>query len=121
MRGLLISGVGVLSAFLVMGPAIADEFRAPPKKERAAAPARVQRAAPQQQQQASNWSGGQAGGSNGVSSANNNFVEPGAYNFAPGCGGPCYETPFAFNTSSTSYLIGGFLGYRVQMGNIVVG
>src|SRR5882757_6268950 len=118
MRKLLISGVGVLSTFIVMGQAMADE--APPKRERAAAPVRAapQRAAPQQQ--ASNWSGGQAGGSNGASSANNNFVEPGAYNFAP-CPGSCYETTFAFNGSRASYLIGAFLGYRVQMGNIVVG
>src|ERR1700704_2148285 len=120
MRKLLIASVGVLSMFIVAGQAAADEFRAPPKRERAAAPARAapQRAAPQQQ--ASNWSGGQAGGSNGASSANNNFVEPGAYNFSP-CPGSCYETPFAFSGSRASYLIGAFLGYRIQMGNIVVG
>jgi outer membrane immunogenic protein len=120
MQKLLSSGVAVLSLFVMAGQAMADE--PPPRRERAAAPARAapQRAAPQQQQQASNWSGGQAGGSNGASSANNNFVEPGAYNFAP-CPGSCYETPFAFNGSRASYLIGAFLGYRVQMGNIVVG
>jgi outer membrane immunogenic protein len=124
MRKLLISGVGVLSTFIVMGQAMADE--APPKRERAAAPVRAapQRAAPQQQ--ASNWSGGQAGGSNGVSSANNNFVEPGAYNFSSFSSSACsgcapYETPFSFSGSAVSYIVGGFLGYRVQMGNIVVG
>src|SRR4030081_2713570 len=89
MRKLLISSVGVLSMFIMTGQAMADEFRAPPKRERAAAPARAapQRAAPQQQQ-ASNGPGGQAGGSNGPSSVNNNFVEPGAFNYAPGCFGP---------------------------------
>jgi len=119
MRKLLISAVGVLSAFIVLEPAIADEFRAPPRQ---AAPVRAapQRAAPQQQ--ASNWTGGQAGGSNGVSSANNNFVEPGAFNFSNLCScDPSYETPFSFSGKSVSYIVGGFLGYRVQMGNVVVG
>jgi outer membrane immunogenic protein len=117
MLKLLSSGVAVLSLFVLAGPSIADE--PPPKKERAARAA-PQRAAPQQQQQASNWSGGQAGGSNGASSANNNFVEPGAYNFS-NCLVNCYETPFAFSGGRASYLIGAFLGYRVQMGNLVVG
>lgn len=116
MRKLLISGVGVLSAFIVLGPALAADIAVKPKKERATAPARTQT-----QQASSNWSGSQAGGSNGGSSVNNNFVEPGAFNYAPGCGGPCYETPFSFSGSRASYIIGGFLGYRVQMGNIVVG
>src|SRR3979411_117925 len=121
MRKLLISSVGVLSMFVMAGQAMADEFRAPPKRERAAAPARAapQRAAPQQQ--ASNWSGGQVGGSNGASSVNNSFVEPGAFNFAPGCSGPCYQTPFSFSGHKASYIIGAFLGYRVQMGIYVVG
>jgi outer membrane immunogenic protein len=103
------------------GPALADEFRPAPKRERAAAPERAapQRAAPQQQ--ASNWTGGQVGGSNGASSVNNSFVEPGAFNYAPGCGGPCYQTPFSFSGHPTSYIIGGFLGYRVQVGLWVVG
>jgi len=115
-RKLLISGVGVLSAFLLVGPAIAADIAVKPKRERAAAPQRTT-----QTQQSSNWSGSQAGGSNGGSSVNNNFVEPGAFNYAPGCFGPCYETPFQFSDHKVSYIIGGFLGYRVQMGNIVVG
>jgi outer membrane immunogenic protein len=120
MRKLLISSVGVLSMFVMAGQAMADEFRAPPKRERAAAPARApQQAAPQQQ--ASNWSGGQAGGSNGASSVNNSFVEPGAFNYAPGCFGPCYQTPFSFSGHKTSYIIGAFLGYRWQVGMWVVG
>lgn len=94
---------------------MAADMAVKPKKERAAAPQRTT------QTQQANWSGGQAGGSNGASSVNNNFVEPGAFNYAPGCGGPCFETPFEFNNHKVSYIIGGFLGYRVQMGNIVVG
>jgi outer membrane immunogenic protein len=115
---LLSSSVAVLSLFIMAGQSMADE--APPRRERAAAPARAapQRAAPQQQ--ASNWSGGQAGGSNGASSANNNFVEPGAYNFS-NCPFDCVETPFAFSGNRASYIVGAFLGYRWQMGNIVVG
>ena len=104
MRKLLISGVAAISAFVTLGQASADEFRAPPKRERAAAPARApQQAAPQQQ--ASNWSGGQVGGSNGASSVNNSFVEPGAFNYFPRCFGPCYETPFSFSGHPTSYII----------------
>src|SRR3981189_560894 len=121
MRKLLISSVGVLSMFVMAGQAMADEFRAPPKRERAAAPARAAppRAAPPQQ--ASNWAGGQVGGSNGASSVNNSFVEPGAFNYAPGCFGPCYQTPFSFSGHKTSYIIGAFLGYRWQVGMWVVG
>jgi outer membrane immunogenic protein len=126
MRKLLISSVGVLSMFVMAGQAMADEFRAPPRRERAAAPARApQQAAPQQQ--ASNWTGGQAGGSNGASSVNNSFVEPGAFNYAPSssgfpsCGSACYETPFSFSGHKTSYIIGAFLGYRWQVGMWVVG
>src|ERR1700704_3024345 len=115
MRKLLIASVGVLSMFVMAGQAMADEFRAAPKRERAAAPARAapQRAAPQQQ--ASNWSGGQVGGSNGASSVNNSFVEPGAFNYI-GCSFNCYQTPFSFSGHKASYIIGAFLGYRVQVG-----
>ena len=126
MRKLLISSVGVLSMFVMAGQAMADEFRAPPRRERAAAPARApQQAAPQQQ--ASNWTGGQVGGSNGASSVNNSFVEPGAFNYAPSssgfpfCGSACYQTPFSFSGHKTSYIIGAFLGYRWQVGMWVVG
>jgi outer membrane immunogenic protein len=114
MTKLLISGVGVLSALIVMGPALAADLKVP-KRERAAAPAQTQQAS-------SNWSGSQAGGSNGASSVNNNFVEPGAHNFsgAP-CGISCPETPFSFSGHPGSYIVGGFLGYRWQMGMVVVG
>jgi outer membrane immunogenic protein len=53
---------------------------------------------------------------------NNNFVEPGAFNFN-NCTipGTCSETPFSFNKRSWTYIVGVFAGYRVQMGNAVVG
>ncbi|MCC6778709.1 MAG: porin family protein [Hyphomicrobiales bacterium] len=111
MRNLLASGVAALSALLLAGSAMAADMAAKPKRQQQ-----------QQQQQASNWNGGQAGGSNGASSVNNNFVEPGAYNYAGcGLGGPCTETPFSFSGHPTSYIAGLFLGYRWQMGQVVVG
>src|SRR5262245_2388377 len=120
MRKLLISSVGVLSMFIMAGQAAADEFRGPPKRERAAAPAR-QQAAPQQQ--ASNWSGGQAGGSNGVSSVNNSFAEPGSFICPNGTtfNSNCFETHFAFSGHKASYTVGPFLGYRWQFGSVVIG
>jgi outer membrane immunogenic protein len=123
MRKLLISSVGVLSMFVMAGQAMADEFRAPPKRERAAAPARAAPARAAPQQQASNWSGGQVGGSNGASSVNNSFVEPGAYicPFSTTFGSNCFETPFSFSGRPTSYTVGPFIGYRWQYGMYVVG
>lgn len=117
MKRLLICSIGLLAALSFVGPAAADGFEKP-RKPRATAPARAQQPA---QQQSANWNGSQAGGSNGSSSVNNNFVEPGAYNFIGGCFGPCYETPFDFNSNKATYIIGGFLGYRQQMGQFVVG
>jgi len=122
MRKLLLSSVGVLSAFALLQPAAADE--APPVKRQRAAPERVvQRAAPPPQQQTARWSGGQVGGSNGVSSVNNNFVDPGAFVCPSGStfGRNCFETPFQFSEHKTSYTIGPFVGYRLQFGNWVVG
>jgi outer membrane immunogenic protein len=135
MKNLLLCGVGILSALIAGAPAIADEMKVAPKAvapraEREVAPRRAapRRVAPQQTQtqEASNWTGGQAGGSNGVSAMNNNFVEPGSFNFV-GCGfglafgAVCAETPFAFHGTAVSYIIGAFAGYRVQIGNYVVG
>jgi outer membrane immunogenic protein len=119
MRKLLLSCVGVLSALALLQPAAADE---PPPTKRRAAPERVvQRAAPAQQ--GANWNGGQLGGSNGASSVNNNFVDPGAFVCPSGStfGSNCFETPFQFSGHKTSYTIGPFLGYRVQIGSWVVG
>lgn len=125
MRRLLISSVGLLSALMVLEPAIAAEVPVQPKRERAAPqraePQRAapQRAAPQQTaSQGSNWSGGQLGGSNGVSSVNNNFVEPGAY-VCPSAfpfGVSCFENPLVFSGHKASYTIGPFIGWRWQVG-----
>src|SRR5262245_14475593 len=120
MRKLLLSCVGVFSAVALVGPALADE--PPPVKRQRAAPERVaQRPAPAQQ--GANWNGGQLGGSNGASSVNNNFVDPGAFVCPSGStfGSNCFETPFQFSGHKTSYTIGPFLGYRVQIGSWVVG
>src|SRR5262245_37635833 len=120
MRKLLLSCVGVLSALALLQPAAADE--APPVRQRAA-PERVAPARPAPQQQAARWSGGQVGGSNGVSSVNNNFVDPGAFVCPSGStfGRSCFETPFQFNEHKTSYTIGPFVGYRLQLGSWVIG
>jgi len=123
MKKLLISSVGLLAALTVLGPAFAADLKVEPRRERATQSA--------QTQQSSNWNGGQVGGSNGASGVNNNFVEPGAHNFGtcvPGAGGafffgttPCLETPFSFSGHKTSWIGGGFLGYRWQFGGMVFG
>jgi outer membrane immunogenic protein len=117
MNRVLICSISVLTAMSFFGPALADGFEKP-RKPRATAPARAAQPA---QQQSANWNGSQAGGSNGSSSVNNNFVEPGAYNCDGAPFGGCYETPFEFSSNKATYIIGGFLGYRQQMGNFVVG
>ena len=120
---LLVAGVGLLSAIAILEPAVAAEMVAKPRRERA-----VERPAPQPQRaaptQTANWTGGQLGGSNGVSSVNNSFVDPGSYicPFGSSFGSNCFETPFSFSQNNkVSYTIGPFVGYRVQLGNWVVG
>jgi outer membrane immunogenic protein len=119
---LLVAGVGLLSAVAILQPANAAEIPARPKRERA-----VERPAPQPQRpapsQTANWNGGQVGGSNGVSSVNNSFVDPGSFICPSGStfNSNCFETPFSFSGNKTSYTIGPFVGYRVQIGGWVVG
>jgi outer membrane immunogenic protein len=120
---LLVAGVGLLSAVAILEPAVAAEMVAKPRRERA-----VERPAPQPQRaaptQTANWTGGQLGGSNGVSSLNNSFVDPGSHicPFGSTFGSNCFETPFSFSQNNkASYTIGPFVGYRVQLGNWVVG
>jgi outer membrane immunogenic protein len=120
---LLVAGVGLLSAVAILEPAVAAEMVAKPRRERA-----VERPAPQPERaaptQTANWTGGQLGGSNGVSSVNNSFVDPGSHicPFGSTFGSNCFETPFSFSQNNkASYTIGPFVGYRVQLGNWVVG
>jgi outer membrane immunogenic protein len=120
MKRLLISGVGLLSALMVLEPALAADVQVQPKRERQAQRPAQQRAPAQQQasQQSSNWSGGQLGGSNGVSSVSNNFAEPGAYVCPSGfpLGVSCFENLLSFSGHKTSYTIGPFVGWRWQVG-----
>jgi outer membrane immunogenic protein len=119
----------VVSALAIVGPAVAAELPPTPKRERPAPERVAQRPAPAQQ--GANWNGGQVGGSNGASGVNNNFVEPGAFLFSdcnvPGSSSSfglptCVETPFAFSSNTNwKYTAGGFVGYRVQVGWVVVG
>jgi outer membrane immunogenic protein len=125
---LLVAGVSLL-AVAILQPANAAEIQAKPKRERAVErpAAQPQRPAPQPQRpaptQTANWTGGQLGGSNGVSSVNNSFVDPGSFicPFGTTFNSNCFETPFAFSGNKTSYTIGPFVGYRVQLGWWVVG
>jgi outer membrane immunogenic protein len=129
MKRILLSGIGLFAAIAVATPALADE----PVPVRHVKPARVTRHAPPRRvvrpvrqepvRQAKSWSGGQVGASNGGSFASNNFVEPGAYICPPftTLGTSCFETPFSFHENAPSYTVGPFLGYRIQLGNFVVG
>jgi outer membrane immunogenic protein len=113
MKLLLISGIGLFSAFVASAPGNAADMRAP-------APVARSQPAPA----STNWSGGQVGGNGGGSIANNAFVEPGSYLCSPGTflGSNCFETPFSFSDGSAASAVGGgFIGYRWQFGNTVIG
>jgi len=88
--------------------ASADEYR---PRRAAAAPA----AAPT----TTSWTGFQTGANAGVSSLSQNFAEPGA--FLCDVAFPCVETPFHFSGSPSSFTAGGFGGYRLQLGILVIG
>jgi len=113
----MIAGVGALALGPLTQFAIADEYKPVRPSPAAAAPA-----AP-----AANWSGFQTGAFGGNSSLAQNFAEPGA-KLCPGTpiiaipsSPDCPETPFHFNGHPSSFTAGGFLGYRVQFGVLVVG
>jgi outer membrane immunogenic protein len=117
----LLSIAFVFGTAIIAAPAIADE--APPVKHVRAAPrqAAPAQAAPAQQSQPS-WTGSQVGGQGGTSSVAQGFAEPGAYLFPDLCSlSLCQETPFSFNQTKTGATGGGFLGYRIQLGTMVVG
>jgi outer membrane immunogenic protein len=109
MRRFLISSVGVLSTVVALTPAFAADLTVKPRPATAVQPA----------PQASNWTGGQIGGNGGGSIGNNNFVEPGA--LVCFAAGTCGETPFSFDKNPGSFVGGGFIGYRWQMGSTVFG
>ncbi len=110
MNRLFVASVGVLSAAIAFTlPASAADMSVQPRPT-AARPAPTV--------QASNWSGGQIGGNGGGGIGNNAFVDPGSivcYLAA------CPETPFDFSENPASFVGGGFIGYRWQFGNVVVG
>jgi outer membrane immunogenic protein len=110
MKRFLVSGVGVLSTIVAFTPAFSADMTVKPRPSTA-----VQQPAPQ----ASNWNGGQIGGNSGGSIGNNNFVEPGS--LVCYAGFPCSEMPFDFSGKPSSFVGGGFIGYRWQMGNAVFG
>jgi outer membrane immunogenic protein len=98
---------------LSAGPAAADGM--PAKRAPAAAPA-----AP-----STNWTGGQFGGFGGGSNLAQNFAEPGSHLCATsGLGAltaTCTESHLLFSGDPTTFTAGAFLGYRMQVGQFVVG
>jgi outer membrane immunogenic protein len=130
MKSLLIAATAVFGAVAVVAPAFADE--APPEAKpvrhvERAAPVHVAPAArPAPAQANPSWTGAQVGGQGGVSPMSQGFAEPGSHLF-PLAGtcvafpSECAETPFNFTGNNTTATGGGFVGYRVQMGTMVVG
>ena len=127
MKNLLVAATAVFGAVAVVAPAFADEAPAEPKPVRHVEHAAPVRAAPVRTAQANpSWTGAQVGGQGGVAPMSQGFAEPGAYLF-PGAGtcfvfpSYCAETPFNFTGTNTAATAGGFIGYRIQMGTMVVG
>jgi outer membrane immunogenic protein len=129
MKNLILGAAAAVGAVLAVAPALADEAPAEPKPVRhveRAAPVRAApvRAAPAQANPS--WTGAQVGGQGGVAPMSQGFAEPGAHLFADPifCGMTpswCAETPFSFTGTNTAATGGGFVGYRVQLGTMVVG
>jgi outer membrane immunogenic protein len=120
MRAIGIAAFGVLAWAGFAQPALADEN----PKPRAAGPSRARAPAPPQAP-TSNWTGLQTGANGGNSSLAQNFAEPGAFlcpiSISISGGGTCIETPFRFSGHPSSFTAGGFAGYRVQLGVLVIG
>jgi outer membrane immunogenic protein len=130
MKNLLLAATAVFGAVAVIAPAFADE--APPE----AKPVRhVERAAPVHVAPAPrpapapatpSWTGAQVGGQGGVAPMAQGFAEPGSHLYPASClvaADPtlCTETPFSFSGNNTGATGGGFVGYRYQIGTMVVG
>jgi outer membrane immunogenic protein len=130
MKNLLVAATAVFGAVAVIAPAFADEAPPEPKPVR-----HVERAAPVHVAPAPrpapapanpSWTGAQVGGQGGVAPMAQGFAEPGAYLFPASCAVAsdpplCNETPFSFSGTNTTATGGGFVGYRIQMGTMVVG
>src|SRR5262249_28162197 len=112
----MIAGVGALALGSLTQFAIADEYKPARTRPAVAAPA-------------ANWTGFQTGAFGGNSSLAQNFAEPVAFlcpiapviSASPSPPPPSCETPFHFDGHPSSFTGGGFLGYRVQFGILVVG
>jgi outer membrane immunogenic protein len=113
MRAISIAALGVLASACFAQLALTDENPRP----RAAGPSR---APVPTQAPTSNWTGLQTGANGGNSSLAQNFAEPGAF-LCPISFGTCIETPFRFSGHPSSFTAGGFTGYRVQFGVLVIG
>jgi outer membrane immunogenic protein len=129
MKNLLLAAAAVFGAAVAITPAFADEPPPAPKPVRHvehAAPVRAAepvRAAPAQ---TPSWTGAQVGGQGGVAPMAQGFAEPGSHLFPSSCtisSDPplCTETPFSFSGNNTTATGGGFVGYRMQFGTMVVG
>jgi outer membrane immunogenic protein len=127
MRNLILGAAAAFGAVLTVMPAFADEAPAEPKHVRHVERAAPVRAAPVRSAPAQanpSWTGAQVGGQGGVSPMAQGFAEPGSHLFPSLCGsssGLCSETPFSFSGTNTSATGGGFVGYRMQFGTMVVG
>ena len=111
MRTIAVAAVVVLisaSACLAQGGQTAER-----RKARAAGPS-------QAPAQTGSWNGLQTGANGGNSSLAQNFADPGAF-LCPVYFGDCPETPFAFSGHPSSLTLGGFAGYRLQFGTLVIG
>ena len=115
MRVISVAAFGVLASACFAQLALSDEN----PKPRAAGPSRAKAQAPTQAP-TNNWTGLQTGANGGNSSLAQNFAEPGAF-LCPIPAGICTETPFSFSGHPSSLTAGGFAGYRVQFGVLVVG
>jgi outer membrane immunogenic protein len=129
MRNLILAAAAAAAVVLAVAPAFADEAPAEPKRVRHVEHAAPVRAAPVRSAPAQSnpsWTGAQVGGQGGVAPMSQGFAEPGSHLF-PGAGtcfafpGMCAETPFSFTGTNTAATGGAFVGYRVQMGTMVVG
>jgi outer membrane immunogenic protein len=132
MKTLLFAATAVFGAVAVVAPAFADE--APPEARPVRHVEHVQhvehvavapvRAAPAQANPS--WTGAQVGGQGGVAPMSQGFAEPGSHLFPLSCATAsdptlCGETPFSFSGTNTTATGGGFVGYRYQIGTMVVG